>query len=43
MDAKLSITEWKEKQIISKQEECKIWWRQQKEKIQKLMKEKINT
>ena len=43
MDAKLIITEWKEKQIISKQEECKIWWRQQKEKIQKLMKEKINT
>ena len=43
MDAKLLITEWKEKQIISKQEECKIWWRQQKEKIQKFMKEKINT
>ena len=41
-DAKPIINGWGEKQILKKQEECKIWWKNKKTEIQNLIQNKIN-
>ena len=41
IEARLIIEEWKTTQIKLKQEECKIWWNQYKNKLQVSMENKI--
>jgi len=41
-EAKLIIENWTDEQIKKKQEECNLWWKKYKEKIQSTVKEKIN-
>lgn len=41
-EAKVIIKEWKKNQIETKQEECKIWWKQQKQTLQESLHKKIN-
>ena len=40
-EAKILIKEWKSDRIIEKQEECIIWWKDQKKQIQEFIKEKV--
>ena len=40
-DAKSMIKEWEINQIEKKREECKIWWKEYKNKLQEYIKNKI--
>ena len=42
IDAKSIITGWESNQIDKKREECKLWWSQEKNKIQDFVKSKIS-
>ena len=41
--AKPILNSWEEKQINKKKEECKSWWNNYKDKLQTLIKNKINS
>jgi len=42
-EAKILIKEWKSDRIKEKQEECIIWWNEQKKQIQELIKGKVSS
>ena len=40
-EAKLLIKDWKKEKISEKRDECKSWWKQYKNQLQKFVKQKI--